>query len=89
MAVVQQSENMTRTQKAIAQKLKEIEELRVNGLVQDIIDVLSDKKHTREQIYSVAKAFTADYEKGLRQANIKKARKVRDENKNNTEQSTS
>lgn len=70
----------TRTQQAIAQKMKEIEELRINGLTQDIIDILQNKKHTREELYSVCKAFTADYEKAGRQENLRKAREERKNN---------
>lgn len=67
----------TKTQQAIAQKMREIEELRNNGLTQDIIDVLQNKKHTREELYAVCKEFTKEYEKAGRQENLKKARAER------------
>lgn len=67
----------TRTETLIAQKLKEVEELRANGLTQDIIDVLQDKRHTKEQLYNVCKAFCRAEETRMRQANLAKARSER------------
>jgi hypothetical protein len=77
----------TRTQQEIQKHLQAIEELRLNGLTQDVIEVLQNKKHTREELYAVFKAWTGDYEKTMRQNNLIKARAER-KNKSETEPTT-
>lgn len=67
----------TRTEQLIAQKQKEIEQLRETQYEQDIISVLNDKKHTGEQLYQVADAFCKNVERKMRQANLVKAREAR------------
>lgn len=71
------TQQVTNTERKIQEHLKAIEELRTNGLIQDAIEVLQNKKHTREEVYAVFKAYTADFEKGMRQANLQKARASR------------
>jgi len=71
----------TRTEQLIANKLKEIEELKNNGLTQDIIDVLQDKRHSAESLYGVCKAFTKNFETKMRQANLQRARASKKEEK--------
>lgn len=67
----------TRNQSEIEKHLKIVEELRQNGFIQDIIDVLQNKKHTREEVANVCRAFLADFDKEKRQANLLKARAER------------
>lgn len=66
----------TRTEQMIAQKLKEIEQLRETQYEADIVAVLN-KKHTTDELYAVADAFCKNLEKRQRQANLVKAREAR------------
>lgn len=74
----------TKTEQLIKQELAEIEKrnkniehLREVQYRQELIDVLSDKKSTEEQIATVAKAFFDNYMRKVRMANMEKAREAR------------
>lgn len=69
----------TKAQQLIQQKEKEIEEIRAKAFEQDIIDVLSRKTHTEEELYAVTSAFDTNYERKMRQANLVKARQAKQE----------
>lgn len=67
----------TRTEQLIAQKEKEIEQLRATQYEADILTTINDKKHTEEQLYTVADAFCKNYERKVRQNNLVKARQAK------------
>jgi hypothetical protein len=67
----------TKAQQLIQQKEQEIEEIRRHAFEQDIVDVLSNKKHTEAELYAVTSAFDANYERKMRQTNLVKAREAK------------
>lgn len=71
----------TKTEQLIAQKQKEIEQLRESAYRQELIDVLSDKKSTEETVATASKAFFDNYMKKKRQENLQKARAEKDKQK--------
>lgn len=71
------STTLTKAQEAIQRKEQEIEQIRSSAFTQDIIDVLQNKKHTEEELYAVCNAFTGNYERKMRQANLVKARNAK------------
>lgn len=77
----QTSQNQTRAQREIQEHQKAIEKIQERGFVEDIVDVLKNKNYTQEELENACRAFLkhVDYKKRL--ANIKKAIKKRDENK--------
>lgn len=68
---------MSQAQNEIQKHLEAIEKIKATQFRQELIDVLSDKKSTEEQVATSAKAFYDNYMHKVRQANLVKARAER------------
>ena len=68
----------TSAQQKIAEHQKAIEQIIATQFTQDIIDVLQNKRHTPEELYTVCKAYVNNHMAKFRKENLKKARESRE-----------